>query len=100
VNPKQRYLAAVNRPPTDRPPFDLMDTACGLFDGLLARLKALKGVTSADRSFRKGQNVGRYNGQDFSGGHWLVASANHLQNDIPPENVCALFGSVKEFYVQ
>ena len=61
MNPKQRYLAAVNRRPTDRPPFDLMGTACGLFDGLLARLKALKGVTTEDRSFRKGQNVGRYN---------------------------------------
>ena len=61
MNAKQRYLAAVNRQPADRPPFDLMGTACGLFDGLFARLKTLKGVTSVDRSFRKGQNVGLYN---------------------------------------
>jgi uroporphyrinogen decarboxylase len=61
MNARQRYLAAVNRQPTDRPPFDLMGTACGLFDGVFARLKAHKGVTSPDRSFRKGQNVGLYN---------------------------------------
>lgn len=61
MNAKQRYLAAVTRQPADRPPFDLMGTACGLFDGLFARLKAHQGVTSPDRSFRKGQNVGRYN---------------------------------------
>jgi uroporphyrinogen decarboxylase len=61
MNPRQRYLAAVNRQPTDRPPFDLMGTACGLTDGAFARLKELKGVTSPDRWFRKGQNVGLYN---------------------------------------
>ena len=56
-----RYLAAVNRQGTDRPPFDLMGTACGLMDGVLERLKTSQGVTSPDRFFRKGQNVGRYN---------------------------------------
>src|ERR1019366_1157491 len=61
MNSRQRYLAAVNRQPTDRPPFDLMGTACGLTDGTFARLKSLKGVTSPDRCFRKGQNVGLYN---------------------------------------
>jgi len=61
MNSKQRYLAAVNRQPADRPPFDLMGTACGLFDGLFKSLKAVKGITSPDRSFRKGQNVSLYN---------------------------------------
>ncbi|MBI5380969.1 MAG: hypothetical protein HZA31_03625 [Opitutae bacterium] len=60
---RQRYLAAVNRQPTDRPPFDLMGTACGLTDGTFARVKALLGVTSPDRQFRRGQNVGRYNAE-------------------------------------
>ncbi len=63
MNARQRYLAAVNRQPADRPPFDLMGTACGLTDGTFARLKSLKGVTSPDRCFRKGQNVGRYNAE-------------------------------------
>lgn len=61
MNGRERYLAAVNRQPADRPPFDLMGTACGLTDGTFARLKSLLGVSSADRSFRKGQNVGLYN---------------------------------------
>lgn len=61
MTPKQRFLATVNRHPADRPPFDLMGTACGLFDDLFAQLKTLKGVTGQDRSFRKGQNVGLYN---------------------------------------
>ena len=33
--------------------------------------------------------------KDFSGGHWIVAPANHLQDDIPAENVCALYDTVK-----
>jgi uroporphyrinogen decarboxylase len=61
MNGRERYLAAVNRRPSDRPPFDLMGTACGLTNGAMARLKAVKGVSSPDRSFRKGQNVGLYN---------------------------------------
>lgn len=61
MNGRERYLAAANRQPVDRPPFDLMGTACGLTDGTFARLKTLLRVTSADRAFRKGQNVGLYN---------------------------------------
>lgn len=38
--------------------------------------------------------------QDFSGGSWIVAPANHFQNDIPAENVCALYDTVREFYRQ
>lgn len=54
---RQRYLAAINREPTDRPPLDLMGTACGLTDGALKKLKSLLGITSADRLFRQGANV-------------------------------------------
>jgi uroporphyrinogen decarboxylase len=61
MNARQRYLATVNRQPADRPPFDLLGTACGLTDGTFARLKSLLGVPGPDRCFRKGQNVGLYN---------------------------------------
>lgn len=63
MNHRERYLAAVNRQPVDRPPFDLMGTACGLTDNLFARLKTFLGVTSPDRCFRNGQNVKLYNEQ-------------------------------------
>ena len=38
--------------------------------------------------------------QDFSGGHWIVAPANHFQDDIPTENICALYDTVREFHQQ
>lgn len=63
MNGRQRYLATVNRQPANRPGFDLMGTACGLMDGTFARLKSLMGVNSPDQRFRKGQNVGLYNGE-------------------------------------
>ena len=54
---RQRYLAAIHREPTDRPPLDLMGTACGLTDGALEKLKSVLGITSPDRLFRQGANV-------------------------------------------
>lgn len=61
MSPRERYLAAVNRQDADRPPLDLMGTACGLTDGVFHKLKALMSVTSVDRIFRFGENVKLYN---------------------------------------
>ena len=57
MTPRERYLAAASRQPTDRPPLDLIGTASGLTDGAFFSLKELLGVMSADRQFRKNANV-------------------------------------------
>jgi uroporphyrinogen decarboxylase len=36
--------------------------------------------------------------QEFTGGSWIVAPANHIQDDIPPENICALYDTICEVY--
>ena len=61
MNSKERYLAAVNHQPHDRPPVDLMGTACGLTDGCYDNLKTYLGITGGDRQFRAGENVKYYN---------------------------------------
>ena len=38
---RERYLAAVNRQTVDRPPFDLMGTACGLTNNVFHQLKIM-----------------------------------------------------------
>lgn len=62
------------------------------FHGAVDTIKMLRGSTEGVR-----QGV-RQLCKDFSGGFWIVASANHLQDDIPTENLCALYDTVREFY--
>ena len=62
------------------------------FHGAVDTIKVLRGGTDDVR-----QGV-RQLCKDFSGGHWIVASANHLQDDIPAGNVCTLYDTVREIY--
>ncbi len=61
MKPRERYLSAVNLQTVDRPPFDLMGTACGLTNKVFQELKDKLGVTTEDRQFRSGQDVSLYN---------------------------------------
>jgi uroporphyrinogen decarboxylase len=61
MNHRERYLACVNRQSSDRPALDLMGTASGLTDGVYQQLRQRLAPDSAERMFRKGQNVKFYN---------------------------------------
>ncbi len=87
MTPRERYLAAVDREPTDRPPLDLMGTACGLTDGALRKLKSLLGITSADRLFRQGANVKAMN-EDVLGALGVGARRVWLRQ-LPEESAAA-----------
>jgi uroporphyrinogen-III decarboxylase len=72
-------LAAVNHQEPDRVPTALWGSAYGITDPLYNNLLAYL-------------NLGQ-------GGGYVLAPVNHLQPDVPPENVVALFQAARKYGV-
>ena len=62
------------------------------FHGAVDTIHVMRGVVADVR------HAARKLCESFSGASWIVAPANHLQDDVPAENIVALFETVKEFY--
>ncbi len=104
LTPRQRIIRAVNHQEPDRVPLALWGSWYGVTDKLYFNVLKKLGWDPVDpfrpdllHSVNYYDEIERRIQQLAPGGGYILAPANHLQWDIPPENLLALYRQAREF---